>query len=294
MTRREIYKSLCDILDKCAAECPEMSVDAAFEARALMSELCGIDRMGLTTGGNEPVSEEAAAVLFGAARRRCEGEPLQYIIGRWTFMDREYYVGKGVLIPRDDTEVAVRECISALRERKNGRAVDLCSGSGIIAVTLAKELPYFSFDAVELCEPALLYLRRNIEHNNAENVRAVKGDIFTCSSLYEDGSLDAVISNPPYIERDEIPSLQKEISFEPVSALDGGEDGLDFYRCIAEDWTKKLRDGGVIVLEIGEAQAQAVKELLENNGICDIRIIQDIQGFDRAIIGTKNGSKKQF
>ena len=222
-----------------------------------------------------------------AVKKRREGYPLQYIIGKWSFMGNDFIVGEGVLIPRDDTEVAVNECFSAVKNIRRAKILDLCSGSGIIAVTLAKLLPDAEITALELEDRAFGFLEKNIILNKADNVRALKGDIFRAFSCIEDKSFDAIISNPPYIKSGEISALQKEVGFEPVSALDGGEDGLDFYRCIAENWLSKLKNGGSITLEIGEEQAEDVTGLLSEKCISDIRTVKDIQGLDRVIFGTQ-------
>lgn len=256
-----------------------------YEAHIIMEDIFGYDRLSLSECGEKPFEETDR--LDDIIKKRLSGMPLQYIIGKWSFMDRDYFVGEGVLIPRDDTEVCVRECLALLKDIHSPKIIDLCSGSGIIAVTLSKLIPGSAVTAVELSEKAFEFLSRNIALNGAKNVTAVKGDIFMCYNDFEDGYFDVIISNPPYISTDEIRGLQKEVGFEPQSALDGGQDGLDFYRCIARNWVPKLKDGGIISLEIGETQASEVCALLENSEISDMRIKKDIQGLDRAIIGTK-------
>lgn len=261
------------------------------EARCLFEELLGIDRISLVEKGGLQCSEDEKTLIERAVKKRSEGYPLQYIIGKWSFMGNDFIVGEGVLIPRDDTEVAVSECFNAVKNIKKARMIDLCSGSGIIAVTLAKLMPDAEITALELEDRAFGFLEKNIALNKAFNVRAVKGDIFRSFSDFEDKSFDAIISNPPYIKTDEIAALQKEVGYEPVSALDGGEDGLDFYRCIAENWLSKLKNGGSITLETGEEQAEDVTRLLSEKGISGIRTVKDIQGLDRVIFGTEIDAK---
>ena len=243
--------------------------------------------MALVEKGSLKAGKDERMLIEEAVKKRREGYPLQYIIGKWSFMGNDFIVGEGVLIPRDDTEVAVNECFSAVKNIRRAKILDLCSGSGIIAVTLAKLLPDAEITALELEDRAFGFLEKNILLNKADNVRALKGDIFRAFSCIEDKSFDAIISNPPYIKRGEISALQKEVGFEPVSALDGGEDGLDFYRCIAENWLSKLKNGGSITLEIGEEQAEDVTGLLSEKCISDIRTVKDIQGLDRVIFGTQ-------
>lgn len=274
MTYQELYRYAKDAV-------------SVSEARCLFEELLGIDRMALVEKGSLKAGKDERMLIEEAVKKRREGYPLQYIIGKWSFMGNDFIVGEGVLIPRDDTEVAVNECFSAVKNIRRAKILDLCSGSGIIAVTLAKLLPDAEITALELEDRAFGFLEKNILLNKADNVRALKGDIFRAFSCIEDKSFDAIISNPPYIKRGEISALQKEVGFEPVSALDGGEDGLDFYRCIAENWLSKLKNGGSITLEIGEEQAEDVTGLLSEKCISDIRTVKDIQGLDRVIFGTQ-------
>ena len=206
---------------------------------------------------------------------------MQYATGKAYFMGREYFVGEGVLIPRDDTEVAVNECMKCMTGHE--RVIDLCSGSGIIAVTLAKEFPKAEIYAVELENRAFAYLEKNVKYHGA-NVNLVHDDIFNENCV--EGEFDVIISNPPYICRNIIPDLQSEVRYEPKTALDGGDDGLDFYRCIADKWLKKLKQGGKIILEIGEEQAESVSNLLKVQGITKISVVKDIQDLDRVVFGT--------
>lgn len=260
---------------------------ARSEARCLFEELFGLTRLKMYEQASRELSEEDEKKLLDAVEKRIQGVPLQYITGSWSFMGRNYLVGEGVLIPRDDTETAVVTFLERIKGRNVSRIADLCSGSGIIAITLAARLPSCSVNAIEKEEAAFAYLEKNISLNGAENVVPVRGDIFVCHKDIEDGSLDAIVSNPPYISTAELAELQTEVRFEPETALDGGEDGLDFYRCIAGKWLAKLKNGGIIVLEAGESQAEAVSSLLKSNGVDDIRVKKDIQGLDRVISGTK-------
>ena len=276
MTYQELYRYAKDAV-------------SVSEARCLFEELLKIDRISLVEKSGLQCSEDEKTLIERAVKKRSEGYPLQYIIGKWSFMGNDFCVGEGVLIPRDDTEVAVNECLNAVKNIRRAKIIDLCSGSGAIAVTLAKLLPDAEIVALELEDKAFCFLEKNIQLNKAVNVKAVKGDIFRSFSDFEDKSFDAVISNPPYIKTDEIKTLQKEVGYEPVSALDGGADGLDFYRCIAENWLSKLKSGGSITLETGEEQADDVTRLLSEKGISDIRTVKDIQGLDRVIFGTEKG-----
>ena len=282
MTVREALKYTEEGLKKNGIDSPE------YEARVIMEDIFGYDRLRLVECGSHFFDGKPR--LDEIIQKRSSGMPLQYIIGRWSFMDRDFFVGEGVLIPRDDTEVCVRECLSAVKGRSCPRIIDLCSGSGIIALTLSRLIPDSAVTAVELEDKAFEYLGRNIEFHGAKNVTAVKDDIFLCHKAFADGYFDILVSNPPYIKTEEISSLQREVGFEPKSALDGGQDGLDFYRCIASEWLPKLKDGGFVSLEIGETQASEVCGLLKDSGIVNLNVKKDIQGLDRTITGTKNGT----
>lgn len=251
-----------------------------YEALCLMEDIFDIDRRGLALYGND--MPESETDFMKAIEKRLEGIPLQYATGKAYFMGRQYFVGEGVLIPRDDTEVAVTECINSMKGTE--RVIDLCSGSGIIAVTLAKEFPKAEVYAVELENKAYEYLERNVRYHGAD-VKLIHDSIFNEKCV--DGEFDIIISNPPYIISDVIPILQKEVQFEPKTALDGGNDGLDFYRCIADKWVKKLKKDGKIILEIGEEQAEDVSELLKMQGITQISVVKDIQNLNRVVFGTK-------
>ncbi|MBR2176034.1 MAG: peptide chain release factor N(5)-glutamine methyltransferase [Clostridia bacterium] len=283
MTYRELYKTAVKRLSESESDSPE------YEVRCLMEHFFGLDRISFITEADRTADKEEQEMFLAALEKRIGGFPLQYILGSWSFMDCCLSVGAGVLIPRDDTEVCVRECIRLIDEKKLTAPViiDLCSGSGAIAIALAKKYPKAHIYAAELSDKAFSYLCENIEQNEVGNVYAVNKDIGNFYGSFEDGFFDVIISNPPYIKSNEIPSLQREVQFEPEMALDGGKDGLSFYRIIAEKWLPKLRSGGIVSLEIGEEQGEAVRNLLLSSGIEDVRVIKDIQGMDRAAAGIR-------
>ena len=278
MTLREAY-------NRCRAGLAENGFDSPeLEAMTLVDKAVGCDRLRLISHGNDELSDSEAALVEELLQRRLGHVPLQYITGSWSFCGFEFSVGEGVLIPRDDTEVVVGLCLDFLRDKPSARAVDLCAGSGAISVALSK-LGNAEVTAVELSEEAFKFLLKNIELNDAQ-VTPLNDDIFTCHSRFADQSLDLIVSNPPYIKREELESLQEEVRFEPQLALDGGESGYDFYEAIIRDWSGKLRHGGALAFELGEGQAQRVSELMRQKGFSDIRIENDLGGIQRAIIGT--------
>ena len=261
--------------------------DPAFDTIYLFEHVLSMNRTQLSINGDKELSESDFSTLLTLADRRISGEPVQYIIGFWEFMGRKFYVGEGVLIPRDDTEVLVRACLELLKGKENLNIIDLCSGSGIIAVTLKKAFENATVSAVEKSETAFGYLTKNCEENNVQ-INAVCDDLFLCADDYDNNSFDLLVSNPPYIIRDEIKTLQKEVQFEPKLALDGGEDGYDFYKGIIKLWSRKLRKGGYIAFEIGEGQFKYISKLLLENGFTDVKGYLDLGNTVRAMSAIYN------
>ena len=186
-----------------------------------------------------------------------------------------------MLIPRPETELLCECVIKYFAKRPAPRIVDLCSGTGCIAITLAKEIAGAKVTAVELYDAAFSYLERN---NAAFGgcVSAVQGD-----ALESFGEFDCVVSNPPYVAAAEMPTLQKEVLKEPETALFGGEDGLDFYRAIAKNWYGHISSGGFIAFEIGETQGRAVEAILKENGYYGVSVWEDYSGLDRIVTAMK-------
>ena len=279
MTVGEAYRKTKDILTEAGFEAP------AFEALCLTEKVFGFNRLALITKGEETVaSEEKLAVLAELTEKRLNHEPLQYLLGKWSFMGIDLLVGEGVLVPRDDTEVVTSLCIDYLSCKESPNVIDLCAGSGAISLALEK-YANCTVTAVELSDKAFSYLTQNIKLNNSA-VNALNGDIFECHKDIADNSLDLIVSNPPYIKTADIASLQKEVQHEPAMALDGGESGLDFYRRIVPLWKSKLKAGGALAFELGEGQYDEVSRILADNGFGGITESIDFGGIQRAIIGT--------
>ena len=281
MTAAALSNELKSLLTRAGVENP------SGDAGLIIENVLGMSRIDLMLNRDKPVEDEARSRAVSMARRRASGEPIQYILGSWPFMGRDYSVGEGVLIPRDDTEVVVRAAIELMKNVTSPAAADLCSGSGVIAVTLYHELSgprvnNASVAAVEKSPAACAYLRKNIKKNSAD-IRVIEADIADCADLFGDGSLDLIISNPPYIRADELPGLQSEVRYEPAMALDGGESGLDFYELIIRLWTNKLKNGGYMAFELGEEQYEPVAAMLKDRGYTDIKGYKDIQGTVRAV-----------
>lgn len=280
MTVKELYLTVKNILKQGGVS------DPSYEASCLMEEVTGFDRSKIIVFGDNGVSSQNEEKLLNMAKRRASGEPLQYIIGLWYFMDLPFFVGKGVLIPRDDTQVSVELCINKINENpeKEMQVLDLCAGSGAISVAIAKNCKNAKVTAVEKSQDAYEYLLKNIYLNQAD-VKAVRGDVFYPENFLCDERFDIIVSNPPYIKSEELPTLQSEVQWEPSMALDGGETGLDFYSFITKRYTKYLNPMGMLVYELGEEQFSAVKEMMISAGFEEIGSSLDIGGVERSIYG---------
>lgn len=279
MTVGEAYRKTKDILTEAGFEAP------AFEALCLVEKVFGFNRLALITRGEETAAtDEKLALLAELTEKRLNHEPLQYLLGKWSFMGIDLLVDEGVLVPRDDTEVVTSLCIDYLSCKESPNVIDLCAGSGAISLALEK-YANCKVTAVELSDKAFSYLTQNIKLNNSA-VNALNGDIFECHKDIADNSLDLIVSNPPYIKTADIASLQKEVQHEPAMALDGGESGLDFYRRIVPLWKSKLKAGGALAFELGEGQYDEVSRILADNGFGGITESIDFGGIQRAIIGT--------
>ncbi len=212
--------------------------------------------------------------------RRLSGEPLQYIIGMWEFYSLPFYVGRGVLIPRPDTELLCDIAIEFIGDKKL-KCIDLCSGSGCVAVAIDKNCKNAEVSALEKYDEAFAFLERNIGLNRSR-VRALRGDIEKSG----EGKYDIIVSNPPYIRADEMETLAAEVKCEPHTALYGGEDGLYFYRQILKNWLPCLNAGGMLAVEIGYSQAKEVSSLFAAAGLKNIAVRKDYGGNERVVLGT--------
>ena len=277
---KDLIEKTKDKFDKAGIENP------AFNSLCLAEKVFGVSQQDLIINPNLTAGEEKLPEFEELAKRRISGEPLQYILGEWEFFGYNFKVGEGVLIPRDDTEVLLRACLDILKTKPRAKVLDLCSGSGALAVVIAKETDAEVY-AVEKSKKALPYLYDNIKLNNAD-VKVTEGDIFECYEDFEDRYFELILSNPPYIKSDEINTLQKEVGYEPRMALDGGEDGFDFYRSIIKNWSRKLKSGGTLAFELGEGQFETVKSLMAAEGFENIEAKLDFGGIHRAVYGTLN------
>lgn len=255
------------------------------EAAELLSFVTGIGIEELRRKGETNLTNKEEARFYEVLNKRSSGYPLQYILGEWSFynLDR-LIVGEGVLIPRPETELLVDEALEILNGKKEEKpeVVDLCSGSGCIAIAVALNAPWCHVTAVEYSDKAFYYLNENAKNYNLPNLTLKKGNLFNGP----EGDIDLLLSNPPYIKTEDIKGLQAEVQYEPEMALNGGEDGLMFNRGIRDKWFKKINPGGTAIMEIGEDQGQDVYNLFKT--VADnITIKQDYSRLDRLILAFK-------
>lgn len=256
--------------------------DAAYDAFSLFEYAFHMNRAQYLVKSREEVDNSGEYLEL--IKRRAGHEPLQYITGSQCFYGLDYYVDNRVLIPRYDTEVVVENILSA-EKADNLDVLDICTGSGCIAITLASNRPSWKVTGSDISEGALEVSAINKDKLNVHNVSFVHSDLL-CSI---EGQFDIIVSNPPYIERKVIEGLTSEVKdHEPMLALCGGDDGLDLYKRIIKDAVGHLKAGGRLYFEIGYNQGQAVSELLKEYGYNDIRVQQDLAGKDRMVSGSLN------
>lgn len=243
------------------------------EARMIFEDLCGKSSVSLSLEDVEsPLADEAV-------RRRCEGEPLQYILGKVSFFREEYFVSPSCLIPRSDTEILVEYATAHLKD--GARFLDLCTGSGCVAISTLKNTKNTSAVAVDISEKAIFSAKKNAIHNGVESrVEFINGDALEWAP---EGKFDALLCNPPYIDEAVYKTLAREIFYEPKSALVAEDGGLRFYKNIIPMYESKIKHGGFMAFEIGYDQAEAIKEIAIKNGLC-AKILKDYQGNDRVAV----------
>ena len=234
-----------------------------------------------------PLTAAQAAQLEALTARRADREPLQYLCGSWPFLDFELAVGPGVLCPRADTEVVAEAAAELLRGVPHPKVLDLCAGTGCLGLGVQRFCPAAEVTSLEKSPAAFAYLTRNARLPNGLHLTPVQGDLFTYWETLPEGELDLIVSNPPYLTAAEMGQLQPEVAQEPAMALAAGEDGLVFYRALAEHYQRALRPGGALALEIGWQQREAVTALLEANGWVGIACRKDYGGNDRAVTARK-------
>ncbi|MGI5958291.1 MAG: peptide chain release factor N(5)-glutamine methyltransferase [Massiliimalia sp.] len=275
MVIREACAKAAQALQKAGVE------SSLFEARQLVQGILNISPEQLLQG-DISLSQEQEEQLSLWVERRISGYPLQYLLGEWEFFGLPFYVGEGVLIPRQDTETLCEQALSFLKGKREQKVIDLCSGSGCIAVAIDHYAPGNQVYALEKSLDAITYLKRNIARNQSQ-VIPVENDVL--DPIPELTGFDLIVSNPPYLNQEEMESLQTEVTFEPEMALYADHDGYDFYEQITRIWKSRLNPGGMLAYEVGWRQAQKVMEILEENGMEQVQAIPDLCGVLRVVTG---------
>ena len=256
-------------------------IDAKIDAWLLLEMVAKIDRSFYFTHTNEEVEPEVLTEYERVLEKRAEHVPLQYITGEQEFMGMTFKVNSNVLIPRQDTETLVEETLKVIEPQME--VLDLCTGSGCVLLSILKNAPTVRGTGSDISKQALLVAKENAKLHDLE-ADWVRGNLFDNVS----GTFDVIVSNPPYIAQAEIPGLMPEVAqFEPIQALDGGADGLDFYRKITEEAPKYLKENGYLFFEIGCEQGQEVQRLMREEGFADVAVIKDLAGNDRVVKGQR-------
>lgn len=263
------------------------SGDPTLESRELVAFACGKTREELLRDSRLYVTPEVEARVRALVQRHLDGEPTAYLIGEWEFYGLPLDISRDVLIPRPDTEVLAGLAIDFVKTQGVCRVLDLCAGSGCIGLAVASQCPESRVVLGELSEGALRICRQNIRRNGLSGrVVPMQMDALAAPPA-QLGEFRCLVSNPPYIPAGDIPGLDPSVrDYEPRMALDGGADGLDFYRNLAREWKNALTVGGKIFLEVGIGQADDVLRLLRAQGFGDLEITKDLNGIPRVVHGT--------
>ncbi|MDD6936446.1 MAG: peptide chain release factor N(5)-glutamine methyltransferase [Clostridiales bacterium] len=279
-TYNELYISTRAALKRAGVEAYSL------EARLLVSHAVGKSKEAFLRDLRLYTSTENEQKINALLQRRLAGEPLAYLIGEWEFYGLPIKVTPDVLIPRMDREVLVETAVNALVGRKmDARILDLCSGSGCIGCAISHELPAARLVMVDISDRALEVSKQNLRLNRQNRTICLKADALAKPPM-SIGTFDLIVSNPPYVPSFEILTLDSSVrDYEPLGALDGGEDGLMFYRAIVRNWKGVLRPGGQLMFEVGETQADAVSDLMRGAGFRDIATVEDTAGVRRVVTG---------
>lgn len=283
MVINELLKKGLEILGNHQYSNPQL------EVRLILSKLMDVDKSYIYAFGDKEVSDHIVKEFLKLMEKRSKGYPIQYIVGHVEFMGLDFHVEEGVLVPRPDTEILVEYVLDYIKKKyqeEKVRVLDLGIGSGAISLSIANYASNALVFGVDIDDIPIKVSNINKDRLGLKNVEFKKGDMF--QPLEEDfkESFHIIASNPPYIPKDVILGLQTEVrDFEPRLALDGGHDGLDFYRSITSRAKDFLVDNGLLIYEIGYDQGIEVKNIMLNNGFKAVEILQDLQGLDRVVLG---------
>ena len=282
MIIKEVLKSSIEEINKLNIE------DASMKVKMLLSDILGKEKEYLLIHDNEELSQDVLDNFYAKLNRLKDEEPIQYILNKQEFMGFEFYVDENVLIPQPDTEILVEEVVDISKKINNNSnkliVLDMCTGSGAIAISLSKLIENASVSASDISDGALNVAKENAIKNSV-NIEFYKSDLF--NDISKNVKFDIIVSNPPYIQTEVIKGLSKEVQTEPFIALDGGEDGLVFYREIIKNAKDYIVEDGYLALEIGYDQKESVTNLLRENGYKNIYSKTDLAGNDRVVVGQK-------
>jgi len=269
------------------------NINPLFEAQVILSKLLNVDKSFLIAHEDLEVKKTIEDEYFNIIKNRKEGYPLQYLLGEVEFYGYKFKVREGVLIPRPDTEILVSFIIEYINQKKltNYRLLDIGVGSGAIILSIAKSCPNGNLVGVDISEIALEAAKENQKNLGISNVELIKSDLFEAfhsSTNDTTENFDIIVSNPPYIDREEMLNLQREVKYEPQIALFGGDDGLFYYKAISDEARYHIKNGGILAFEIGLNQGEKVKEILLNFGYRDISILKDFEQRDRVVVAYKD------
>ncbi|WP_455543639.1 peptide chain release factor N(5)-glutamine methyltransferase [Intestinibacter sp.] len=282
MTIKEILIKYCRELEN-ISDTPRLDVEML-----LKKALGDVDSMYIRMYLDKHLTDEQEKYFLEMIKERLNERPIAYIIGNREFMGLDFSVKEGVLIPRPDTETLVEEIINICNNRTGLNILDIGTGSGAITISLAKYLNKSHVVSADISDIALEIASKNAISNNVdERIDFVKSDVF--SNVPQENKFDLIVSNPPYIRKADIERLDRQVKdFEPYNALEGGEDGLDFYRKITKESKNFLKNKGILAYEVGHDQASDVSEIMRENGFENIYTKCDLQGFQRVVIGFYN------
>lgn len=287
LVRKNFKEENIGLLSKSIQYLKKYNVEnARLDAEYIFAYVLGVKRVSLMLNFNDEIDEEKKNLIRQYIMRRGKyREPLQYIVKEWEFYGYPIKVNGGVLIPRQDTEILVEQCIHLMKEKENPKILDIGTGSGAISIALAKEIHGSEVLGLDISDDALKVAVENRELNNVENLKFLKSDVF---QHVKEKNYDLIVSNPPYIPMEEYEELMPEVKeYEPKMALTDGGDGYYFYRKISEESIDYLKNGGYLAFEVGYNQGENVAKLMEKNGFQIVGRVADYGGIERVIIGRK-------
>lgn len=256
------------------------------DSQLLLAKILEKNKLFIITNRDKEIEEDKVLEYKQAIKKRSAKMPVKYILGQSEFMGLDFFIKEGVLIPRPDTEILAEEAIKVIKENNYKTAADVCCGSGIIGISIAHYLKDIAVRSYDISDTAIEVTEENITRLKlTDRVKVYKSDLLKLA-LEKGDKFDIIVSNPPYIKKEVIPTLMEDVKdYEPFIALCGGEDGLDFYRRIIKEAGLLLKSGGTIAFEIGYDQREQVSKLLEDAGFTDIICLKDLGNNDRVIEG---------